>query len=221
MMEYKDRIPAGDSGERMAAELLRRLGHEVEMAPHRVGDWDLRADGKTIDVKAATYTESRGSDGYPIRGFVFANLHQSPKVEYYLLLCLSPDRSKILTYYLIPSSMARQRTLTLTATKARELEAYKEVLTPLRKDAAQKLYSESLDRQERHATYRFVPRYNTHQERLVDYGGVAAGALVFGGLNGFRDRALGRRQMGLSEAAAGVAAVVVGRAATRLLVMRT
>lgn len=219
-MEYKDRIPAGDSGERLAAKMLERKRHEVELPPHRVGAWDLRVDGRTVDVKSATYTETKGSDGYPIRAFVFANLHEQPKVDFYLLMCLSQDRSEILTYYLIPASMARQRTLTLTAAKARELASYKENLTPLNKTAAQKLYHEGMDRMLRHETYRFVTPTTDMNNRLINAGGAAAGAMVFGGMSGFRDRAFGQRPMGLSEAAAGVTAVVLGRAATKLLIMK-
>lgn len=110
-------------------DLLKRKGFEVIRAPRRDGPWDLKVDDKhTIDVKSAVWTTYKGSDGYPIRGYVFANLHPQPTSDFYLLLCLSQDRQQILGYYLVPSSELKQRTLTLTA---KRIEAYKPYLSNL------------------------------------------------------------------------------------------
>lgn len=71
-------------------------------------------DGKKVEVKAAIETSYPGSDGYPIRGFVFSNMHKNPSTDMYVLKCLSPDRKRTLKEYHVPASEAKQRTLTIT-----------------------------------------------------------------------------------------------------------
>jgi hypothetical protein len=131
-MDYGQRVPEGDLAEHRAMELLKRKGFEVIRAPRRDGPWDLKVNDKhTIDVKSAVWTSYKGSDGYPIQGYVFSNMHLNPTSDFYLLLCLSQDRQQILGYYLVPSSELKQRTLTLTKARIERFAPYLSNLEPL------------------------------------------------------------------------------------------
>jgi len=129
---YADRIPHGDRSELQAMEILSRNKVKVERANLRTGDWDLMANGKKIDVKAAVYTSYKGSDGNMISGYVFSNMHKEPKCDYYMFMCMSDDRETVQGYYLVPCENHKQRTLTLTRRMAEKLAPYKGNLSPLK-----------------------------------------------------------------------------------------
>lgn len=74
----------------------------------------MNVDGSKVEVKSVVQTEYKGSDGYPIKGFVFSNMKTNPNADRYILRCLSPDRSKVLKKYEIPANQVKQRTLTIT-----------------------------------------------------------------------------------------------------------
>lgn len=202
-MKYSERVPAGDATEAQVARMLEAKGHKVVRPPRRDGAWDLMVDGRSVDVKGGVKTTSRGSDGNPIVGYVFANLHPDPKVEFYLLACLG-KRREVLTYYFIPSSMAKQQTLTLTRAKARELEMYRENLSPLRmrKSAARILYEEGRDLAfARHL--RVIESQSSYNEPLVDHAGRIGAAFMVGGSNRLYEYAQGQREM-TARAGAGI-----------------
>lgn len=113
-MKHGDRPGEGFKAEKATANGLRRQGARVEeMASNNKGH-DLKVNGKKVEVKAAVETSYKGSDGYPIRGFVFSNMKKNPNADKYILKCMSPDRSRTLKEYHIPASQVKQRTLTLT-----------------------------------------------------------------------------------------------------------
>lgn len=118
----------------MAAKTLESLGYSVELPPAITHSWDLRVNGHTIDVKAAVKTTSRGSDGNPITGFVFTNLHKPARVDYYLLLCLTPKRDRVIDFFLLPGKAAPARTITITPEG--KYSQYRRDLAPLDKSAA-------------------------------------------------------------------------------------
>jgi hypothetical protein len=108
---------------------------EVEAQPRNAG-FDLRVNGKKVDVKSAIETSYPGSDGYPIRGCVFTNVKQKPTSSFYVFACMSKDRKTIEDTYVIPSHKMKQRTFTLTR-RARETYApYKNNYSALEKRAA-------------------------------------------------------------------------------------
>lgn len=215
-MKHSERVPAGDAGEDMAAKLLMDAGIKVERPSRRDGPWDLMANGHAVDVKAATYTAIKGSDGNPIRGFVFSNMHKDPTCDFYLLLCLSKDRSTILGYYLIPTGEFRQRTLTLTETMLPKLEPYKSNLNPLKDQAAKTaarapMYTEGTDRALRRVTFEMLPKrpLYSHAENAVIGGmGAMGGMMVMGG--GGRLQAFSQGSYSPSPLRAALAATAVG-----------
>lgn len=113
-LKPKDRPHAGFRSEDGTARALKRKGHSVKALPRNNRNADMQVDGKNVEVKAAVETEYKGSDGYPIRGFVFSNMKKNPKTDKYILKCMSPDRSKVLKQYEIPAGKVKQRTLTIT-----------------------------------------------------------------------------------------------------------
>lgn len=215
-MKHSERVPAGDAGEDMAEELLRERGFEVQRAERRDGPWDLLVNGHTVDVKAATYTAIKGSDGNPIRGFVFSNMHKDPTSKFYLLLCLSEDRRVVLGYYLLPAGEFRQRTLTLTQSMIKTLEPYRSNLKPLSQKAdkvaaRQPLYRESPGRVARRVHFDLLPKrpMYSHTEHAVIAGFGAVGAMsVLGGAGGLTRFVSGASKPTALRAA--VAATVAG-----------
>lgn len=113
-LKAKDRPAAGFKGEDGEARSLKRSGNKVSQQPRNSKGHDLKVNGKNVEVKSVTETSYPGSDGYPIRGFVFSNMKKNPKAEKYILRCLSKDRKKVVKKYEIPASKVKQRTLTLT-----------------------------------------------------------------------------------------------------------
>ncbi len=110
----KDRPSAGFKEEDKTARKLKRQGAQVSQSMRNEKNTDLRVNGRKVEVKAAVETSYKGSDGYPITGYVFSNMKKNPNADKYILKCMSPDRSKVLKEYHIPSSQVKQKTLTLT-----------------------------------------------------------------------------------------------------------
>lgn len=131
---HSERQSEGVRAEKLAAKILSELGYHVEMPPAITHDWDLKVNGHEIDVKAAVRTTSRGSDGNPITGYVFTNLHKPAKVDFYLLLCLDPKRTRVIDFFLLPAKAAPARTITITPDG--KYAPYNRDLAPLDKTAA-------------------------------------------------------------------------------------
>lgn len=113
-LKPKDRPHAGFKEEDRTARQLKRKGCTVTQPNRNEQNTDMRVNGRKVEVKAAVETSYKGSDGYPITGFVFSNMKKNPSAEKYILKCMSPDRKRVLKEYHIPSSQVKQRTLTLT-----------------------------------------------------------------------------------------------------------
>lgn len=113
-LKPKDRPHAGFKEEDRTARKLKREGAHVTQSSRNEKNTDLRVNGRKVEVKAAIETSYKGSDGYPITGFVFSNMKTDPSAHKYILKCMSPDRKRVLKEYHIPSSQVKQRTLTLT-----------------------------------------------------------------------------------------------------------
>lgn len=113
-LKHKDRPDAGFKAENATARSLRASGKKVTQKPKNSKGHDMTVDGKKTEVKAAIKTSYKGSDGYPITGFVFSNMKKNPKAEKYILKCMSPDRTKTMKEYHIPAKKIKQRTLTIT-----------------------------------------------------------------------------------------------------------
>jgi len=112
-LKASDRPRAGFIYEDSTARSLKRRGHKVKQMP-RNAKYDLNVNGTKVEVKAAVKTKYKGSDGYPIEGYVFSNMKKNPKNDKYILKCLSPDRKRTLKTYEIPSRLVKQKTLTIT-----------------------------------------------------------------------------------------------------------
>ena len=90
-ISHKDRTSEGTRAEKLVLRGLRRQGIEADRAePGK--PWDLIANGKKVEVKAAIETTTTGSDGNPITGVVFSNIGKGADV--YHLIEMSPDRSR-------------------------------------------------------------------------------------------------------------------------------
>lgn len=113
-LRHKDRPNAGFKSEDGTARQMKRKGCKVQSMPKNNAGYDLKCDGKKIEVKSAIKTKYKGSDGYPVEGYVFSNMKNNPKSDKHILKCLSPDRKKVIKEYEIPSSDIKQRTLTIT-----------------------------------------------------------------------------------------------------------
>lgn len=113
-LRHSQRTQEGFKAEDSTARQLRRRGHRVVQKPKNEKNNDMNVDGKRVEVKAVTETEYKGSDGYPIKGFVFSNMKKNPKTDKYILKCLSNDRTKTLKEYHIPAGKVKQKTLTIT-----------------------------------------------------------------------------------------------------------
>jgi len=111
---HADRTRDGFKSEDNTARGLRSKGHSVSSVARNTRGHDLKVDGKKVEVKAAVETSYKGSDGHPIKGFVFSNMKKNPSAEKYILKCMSPDRSKTLKEYHVPAGKVKQKTLTIT-----------------------------------------------------------------------------------------------------------
>lgn len=114
-LKHKDRPHAGFKAEDDTARELIAKGHKVVQSARNERGVDMRVDGKPVEVKAAIETSYKGSDGYPITGHVFSNMKKDPGSKLHILKCMSPNRSKVLKEYHIPSKEIKQNTLTITA----------------------------------------------------------------------------------------------------------
>ncbi|MGI9525940.1 MAG: hypothetical protein ACR2MS_02395 [Weeksellaceae bacterium] len=113
-LKHHERAHEGFKSEDEEASSLKRKGHRVLSVPRNNAGYDLVDNGEKVDVKAAIETSYKGSDGYPITGFVFSNMKKNPKTDKYVLKCMSPDRKRVLKTYEIPAKEVKQRTLTIT-----------------------------------------------------------------------------------------------------------
>lgn len=129
-MLHKDRTSAGFKAEDATAKELKAKGYSVKQNPRNQRGHDLVVNGKKVEVKAAVETSYKGSDGYPITGFVFSNMHTAPDADKYILKCMSPDRRRVLKEYHIPAKEVKQRTLTIT--KSSKYEQFKKASDDVR-----------------------------------------------------------------------------------------
>jgi hypothetical protein len=113
-LKYNERQKAGFSQEDSVARELKKKGKSVIQEKRNNHGFDISSGKDKIEVKSAVETEYKGSDGYPIRGYVFSNMKQNPTATKYVLRCMSPDRSSVVKTYEIPVSEAKQKTLTIT-----------------------------------------------------------------------------------------------------------
>jgi hypothetical protein len=123
-INHQKRPQAGHGLEDRIARILKIRGMDVEQVA-RNERFDMRVNGRKVDVKSAIETSYKGSDGYPIKGYVFTNLHPEPTADYYVLVCLSRDRKKIKEVYVVPTRKFKQGTLTLTSSMREKLAPYK------------------------------------------------------------------------------------------------
>lgn len=73
----------GDLAEEFVMEYCKELGFEVEYGTSRLGDYDLKIDGKKFEVKMATEDQS-GS-------FQFNHLRYDYSYDYIICIGISPD----------------------------------------------------------------------------------------------------------------------------------
>jgi hypothetical protein len=169
----KDRPSAGFSAEDIAAQKLRAAGHDVLQLRRNTHGIDMMVDGEPVEVKAAIHTEYKGSDGYPIRGYVFSNMKKEPKASKYIFMCMSDDRSKVLKEYHIPAEKVKQRTLTIT--RNGKYEGFRKdaaQIAPYRKYDPYPLVQYDLDLENRKG----------HNDERVGVKQVVKGALIGAGL---------------------------------------
>jgi len=108
--------------------MLSALGLDVEISRSARAPFDLLVEGEPVEVKAAIKTSYPGSKGGNVTAWVFSNFHGADQARYYLLLCMDPKRRRVLTWYMIPSKEAPQRTLSITEGESAKYSAYKESL---------------------------------------------------------------------------------------------
>lgn len=133
--KHNKRPQEGYRFEDRVASLFKRRGFKVEKKGRNNAGHDLVVNGHKVDVKSAVRTSYKGSDGYPIRGFVFTNLKKGADCDFYAMACLDDDRKGIKRLYIIPSSDLQQRTLTLTAAAEKKYAEYKNDMSGLKKQA--------------------------------------------------------------------------------------
>jgi hypothetical protein len=113
-LKFHERQKAGFAQEDAVAKEMLRSGKKVTQEKRNNHGYDISSGKDKIEVKSAVETEYKGSDGYPIKGYVFSNMKANPNATKYILRCMSPDRSKVVKTYEIPASEAKQQTLTIT-----------------------------------------------------------------------------------------------------------
>ena len=92
----------GQVGERFALEALGALGYAAEANPSPRGEWDIRADGKTMEVKCAS--EDVGGS------FQFNGVRYDTRYDLLLVVGVAPDdilfrfyrRRELLAMTLVP-----------------------------------------------------------------------------------------------------------------------
>ena len=184
-LAHAKRPQAGFRWEDKAAKMAKRKGYDVEAAPMRRSPYDLLINGKKVDVKAAIRTEYKGSDGYPIRGYVFTNMSPIKKCDFYLLLCLSPDRNRVEKTYVIPADEVLQRTVTIT--ERTKYKNYENAWDSMKKKANLAVYRTD-DKQglNRSARAKSSPKRGTApdtlRKKLYGAGGAVAGAAIGAGV---------------------------------------
>lgn len=114
-LEYGQRSVQGFIWEDKIADRLRKMGHDV-LVMARNNRYDLLVNESIrVDVKSISYTEYKGSDGYPIRGWVCSNMSNPPTCDYYVIVCLDKTRTVEVKTYVIPAHLLLQTSLTITA----------------------------------------------------------------------------------------------------------
>lgn len=114
-LEYGQRSVQGFLWEDKIASRLRRMGHDV-LVMARNNRYDLLVNQSIrVDVKSISYTEYKGSDGYPIRGWVCSNMSNPPTCDYYVIVCLDKTRTQEVKTYVIPATLLLQTSLTITS----------------------------------------------------------------------------------------------------------
>lgn len=73
----------GQVGEQFAVEMLCEAGYEAEQNPQKRGEWDIRANGRTMEVKCA----SEDTNG----GFQFNGVRYDTKYDFLLVVGISPE----------------------------------------------------------------------------------------------------------------------------------
>lgn len=73
----------GEVGEQFAAAMLAELGYAAERNPQKRGQWDIRANGKTMEVKCA----SEDVNGC----FQFNGVRYDARYDFLLVVGIAPD----------------------------------------------------------------------------------------------------------------------------------
>ena len=73
----------GDAGEEFIKKYTEALGFKIEYRISRLGDWDIKINGKTFEVKCAT-EDIAGS-------FQFNHIRYDSKYDYLLCLGITPN----------------------------------------------------------------------------------------------------------------------------------
>lgn len=114
-LQYGERAHIGFQWEDKIADRLRKMGHDVTVMA-RNNRFDLLVNESIrVDVKAISYVEYKGSDGYPIRGWIASNMSKPPTCDYYIMVCLDETRTREVKTYVIPATLLNQTSLTITS----------------------------------------------------------------------------------------------------------
>lgn len=188
---HGERAHAGFKAEDATAREFVRQGKKVKQLPRNSRGHDMIVDGKKVEVKAAIETSYKGSDGYPITGYVFSNMHKDPSTDLYVLKCMSPDRKRVIKEYHMPASAARQRTLTITRTGGK----YEEFLKKAYQDLPYDQYGRQImQSDEKNALQREQDYVRNKRRELI---GAATGTMIM--LGPSRVKNIAMAAMGKSE----------------------
>lgn len=169
-LKHKDRPSAGFKAEESEARREVSNGKKVVRLKKNHKNSDLKVNGKGVEVKAAIKTRYKGSDGYPIEGYVFSNMKRNPSADKYVLKCMSPDRSRVVARYEIPAKKVKQMTLTITDNG--KYSQYKVAHPqPARFGDDPFVPSNALQ-----------PRQKSLEQQMHEMAGMAAGSLIGGAL---------------------------------------
>ena len=115
---HSKRTEEGTKAEERVLKRLRLKGIDAKPAPPGAA-WDIEAEGKKIEVKAAVRTKHEGSDGHPIDGVVFSNISRDADLYHFIEMDQARDRE--LTSWTLTGKEVPGVTLTVTEKKRREL----------------------------------------------------------------------------------------------------
>lgn len=123
--QKRSSVSRGHAHERSEAAFFRRRGARVERQRTKA-PFDLLVNGHRVDVKVAKWTDyatttSGGSPNGHVRGFVFAGLRKGRRCDFFDLIC---DSGRRVRRFIVPASVARVSTLTITRASLRGTGKY-------------------------------------------------------------------------------------------------